>query len=100
MKRLVEQGARDAAIRFAIREASALSAILGALGAGVGGSIARGAINAISPNALPMFENLGAIPINAVRRVVNPTMTPAKAIVQHLSKAQLPQIPNGLPRIV
>lgn len=100
MRDAVRQGALEAARRFAVREASALETILGVLGAGVGGSVARGALNAVSPRVLPAFENLGAAPINAIRRVVKPAQTPADAIVRHLSKTQLPSIPPGAPRIL
>jgi asparagine N-glycosylation enzyme membrane subunit Stt3 len=99
MRDAVKQGVIDAARRFAVREASALETILGVLGAGVGGSVARGALNAVSPRALPALENLGALPVNAIRRVISPTQTPADAIVRHLSKAQLPHIPSGAPRV-
>ncbi len=100
MRAAVIKGVRAAAARFAIREASVLEAVLGALGAGVGGSVARGAINAVSPRALPMLENIGAMPVNAARRMMNPVRTPADAIVKHLAKAQLPSPPPGMPRIV
>lgn len=99
MRDAVRQGALQAAQRFAIREASTLETILGIIGAGVGGSVARGALNAMSPRVLPAIENLGAAPINAVRRMVNPAQTPADAIVKHLTKAELPPVPAGAPRI-
>lgn len=99
MRDAVKEGALQAARRFAIREASTLETILGILGAGVGGSVARGALNAVSPRALPALENLGAVPINAVRRMVNPAQTPASAIVRHLAKAELPRVPAGTPRM-
>lgn len=100
MRDAVRQGVLDAARRFAIREASALETILGVLGAGVGGSVARGTLNAVSPRVLPAFENLGAMPVNAIRRVISPVQTPADAIVRHLSKAKLPQLPPGVPRVL
>lgn len=99
MRDTVRQGALRAAQRFAIREASTLETILGILGAGIGGSAVRGAINAVSPRALPAVENLGALPVNAVRRMVNPVRTPADAIVKHLAKAELPRVPAGMPRV-
>jgi hypothetical protein len=100
MRDAVRQGVLQAARRFAIREASTLETILGILGAGVGGSVARGALNAVSPRVLPTFENLGALPVNAVRRMVNPVQTPADAIVKHLAKAELPRVPGGAPRML
>jgi hypothetical protein len=99
MRDAVRQGALQAARRFAIREASTLETILGILGAGVGGSVARGALNAVSPRVLPAFENLGARPVNAVRRMVSPAQTPADAIIKHLAKAKLPPAPVGMPRM-
>lgn len=93
-------GVRTAATRFSIREGSALEAILGALAAGVGGSVARGALNAVSPRILPTFENLGAAPVNALRRAVNPARTPADVIVKHLAKANLPHVPPGTPKVL
>lgn len=100
MRDALADGVRTAANRFSIREASALEAILGALAAGVGGSMARGALNAVSPRLLPAFENVGAAPVNAIRRMVTPTRTPADVIVKHLSKASLPHVPPGAPRIL
>lgn len=100
MRAALEYGVRTAAARFSVREASVLEAILSALAAGVGGSVARGAMNAISPRVLPAFENLGAAPVNALRRAVSPTQTPADAIVKHLAKVNLPPIPHGAPRIL
>jgi hypothetical protein len=100
MREAARQGVLDAARRFAVREASTLETLLGILGAGVGGSVARGALNAVSPRALPALESLGAMPINAVRRAVNPMRTPADAIVRHLDKAQLPPMPSGMPRML
>ncbi len=93
-------GVRTAAARFSIREGSALEAILGALAAGVGGSVARGAMHAVSPRILPAFENLGAAPINALRRAVNPVQTPATTLAKPLAKASLPPVPPGKPRIL
>lgn len=93
-------GVRAATARFSVREASALQAILGALATGVGGSVARGALNAVSPKLLPAFENLGALPINTVRRMISPVQTPADVIVKHLSKASPSHIPPGAPRIL
>lgn len=90
------QGARAAAARFGVREASLLQTLLGTLGAGVGGSMVRGALNAASPNILNHLENLGAAPINAVRRAFNPS--PADVLAKHLTSAQ-PALPKG-PRIV
>lgn len=86
-----EQGVSDAVMRFRIREASALEAILGALGAGVGGSLARGAIGAISPRILPALENAGAAPVNLIRRAVTPS--PASVLAKHIANAQLPPPP-------
>ena len=100
MRDAVRQGMLDAARRFAVREASTLETILGILGAGVGGSVARGALNAVSPRVLPALENLGAVPVNAIRRVIKPAQTPANVIVRHLSKAQLPQLPPNTPRML
>lgn len=100
MRNAVRNGAREAARRFAIREASTLETILGVLGTAAGGSVVRGALNAVSPRVLPALENLGALPINAIRRVVNPIQTPADAIIKHLSKASLPHVPPGAPRIL
>jgi hypothetical protein len=100
MRDAVRQGMLQAARRFAIREASTLETILGILGAGVGGSVARGALNAVSPRTLPALENLGAVPINAVRRMVSPAQTPANAIIKHLAKAELPRVPGGTPRML
>lgn len=100
MRAALAHGVRTAAARFSVREASTLEAILGALAAGVGGSVARGAMNAVSPRILPAFESLGAAPVNALRRVVNPVQTPADAIVKHLAKASLPHAPPGAPRVL
>lgn len=100
MRDAVRQGVLQAAQRFAIREASTLETILGVLGAGVGGSVARGALNAVSPRMLPALENLGALPVNAVRRMVSPVRTPADAIVKHLAKAELPRVPGNAPRVL
>lgn len=91
------QGAQDAASRFKL-SSSMLETLLGVVGAGVGGSLARGAIGAISPKALPALENLGAAPINAVRRVMAPP-SPAAALAKHLNTAPVPPLPTG-PRIV
>lgn len=99
MRDAVRKGALVAAHRFDIREASTLETILGILGTAAGGSIARGALNAVSPRVLPALENVGAAPINAIRRVVSPVQTPANTIVKHLSKTNLPPIPPGAPRI-
>lgn len=100
MREAIRKGAIDAARRFAIREASTLETVLGILGAAAGGSVARGALNAVSPRVLPTLENLGAMPVNAIRRAVNPVQTPASALVKHLSKASLPHVPPGTPRII
>lgn len=99
MREALREGVVEAARRFAIREASTLETILGILGTAAGGSVARGALNAVSPRVLPTLENLGAMPVNAIRRVVNPVQTPADALVKHLSKATLPHVPPGAPRI-
>jgi len=99
MREAVREGVVEAARRFAIREASTLETILGILGAATGGSVARGALNAVSPRVLPTLENLGAMPVNAIRRIINPVQTPADALVKHLSKATLPHVPPGVPRI-
>ena len=96
----VKEGALEAARRFDIREASTLATILGILGTAAGGSVARGALNAVSPRVLPALENLGAAPVNAIRRVVSPVQTPADALVKHLSKASIPPTPIGAPRIL
>lgn len=90
------QGARAAAARFGVREASLLQALLGTVGAGVGGSMVRGALNAASPRLLTQLENLGAAPVNAVRRAFNPSA--ADVLAKHLTTAQ-PILPRG-PRIV
>ncbi len=100
MRDAVKDGALKAARRFAIREASTLETILGILGAAAGGSVARGALNAVSPRVMPALENLGALPVNAIRRVVNPAQTPADVIIKHLSKASLPSAPPSTPRIL
>ncbi len=100
MRDALADGIRTAAARFSVREGSALEAILGALAAGVGGSVARGAMNAVSPRILPAFENLGAAPVNALRRAINPVQTPANAIVKHLAKTSLPHMPPGTPRVL
>lgn len=100
MRDAVKTGAIEAARRFAIREASTLETILGILGAAAGGSVARGALNAVSPRVLPTLENLGAMPVNAIRRVVSPVQTPANALVKHLSKVNLPSTPPGAPRLL
>jgi hypothetical protein len=100
MRDAVRDGALEAARRFAIREASTLETILGILGTAAGGSMARGALNAVSPRVLPALENIGAAPVNAIRRVINPVQTPADALVKHLSKASLPHMPIGAPRII
>jgi hypothetical protein len=100
MRDAMAHGVRTAAARFSIREGSALEAILGALAAGVGGSVARGAMNAVSPRLLPTLEGVGAAPVNAVRRMVAPTRTPADVLAKHLSKASLPPAPHGAPRIL
>lgn len=98
MRDSLADGVRTAAARFSIREGSALEAILGALAAGVGGSVARGAINAVSPRLLPAFESVGAAPVNAIRRAVTPSRTPADVLVRHLAKASVPPAPAGAPR--
>lgn len=90
------RGARAAASRFGVREASLLQTLLGTVGAGVGGSMVRGALNAASPSILPRLENLGAAPINAVRRALNPSA--ADVLAKHLMNAQ-PSMPSR-PRIV
>jgi len=100
MRDAVRDGALEAARRFAIREASTLETILGILGTAAGGSVARGALNAVSPRVLPALESFGAAPVNALRRVVSPVQTPADALVKHLSKASLPHVPPGAPRIL
>jgi ABC-type arginine transport system permease subunit len=100
MRDAVKDGALKAARRFAIREASTLETILGVLGTAAGGSVARGALNAVSPRVLPALESFGAAPVNALRRVVSPVQTPADALVKHLSKASLPRVPPGAPRIL
>lgn len=100
MRNAVRNGALKAARRFAIREASTLEMVLGILGTAAGGSVARGALNAMSPRALPALENFGAMPVNALRRAVNPVQTPADALIKHLSKASLPHVPPGTPRIL
>lgn len=100
MRDAMAHGIRTAAARFSIREGSALEAILGALAAGVGGTVARGAMNAVSPRLLPTLEGVGAAPVNAIRRVISPPKTPANVLTRHLSKAHLPPVPHGSPRIV
>jgi ABC-type arginine transport system permease subunit len=100
MRDAVKEGALEAARRFDIREASTLATILGVLGTAAGGSVARGALNAVSPRVLPALENLGAAPVNAIRRVVSPVQTPADALVKHLSKASIPPTPIGGPRVL
>ncbi len=91
------RGARAAAARFGVREASLLQTLLGTIGAGVGGSMVRGALNAASPNALTHLENLGAAPVNMVRRALNPTA--ADVLAKHLTTTQ-PTLPPNRPRIV
>lgn len=100
MRDAMVHGVQTAAARFSIREGSALEAILGALAAGVGGSVARGAMNAVSPRLLPALEGVGAAPVNAVRRMVAPSQTPSDVLAKHLAKASLPPVPHGAPRIV
>lgn len=99
MRDAMAHGIRTAAARFSIREGSALEAILGALAAGVGGSVVRGAMNAVSPRLLPKLESVGAAPVNAIRRIVTPSRTPADVLVKHLFKASLPPVPHSAPRI-
>lgn len=60
-------GVRAAAARFGIREASALQTILEALAAGLGGSVARGAVGALHPKVLPALEAVGAAPVRAMK---------------------------------
>ncbi len=100
MRDAMAHGIRTAAARFSVREGSALEAILGALAAGVGGSVARGAMNAVSPRLLPTLETIGAAPVNAVRRMAAPSRTPADVLARHLAKTNLPPAPHNTPRIV
>lgn len=88
----VQRGQQGALTRFQVREASALEAILGAVGAGLGGSVARGAIGAVSPRLLPALENVGALPVNALRRVFSGPSSPAELLVKQLNNAQLPPL--------
>lgn len=81
-------GAKRAAEHFGVREASVLETLLGVVGAGLGGSVARGAINAASPRLMSSLENIGAAPVNMVRRALGPT-SPADAFVKHLNAAHL-----------
>lgn len=95
------RGARDAAARFNVREGSAFASILGALGAGVGGSVARGAINAVSPRLMSTFENLGAAPVNAARRAFAGPSSPADLLVKHLGGAQpAMRTPGPMPAMI
>lgn len=80
-------GAQAAVARFGLREASVLETVLSALGAGVGGSMAKGALNAASPRLMSALENAGAAPINAVRRAVSGP-SPADLLVKHLGSTQ------------
>jgi hypothetical protein len=88
------RGVREAISRFNVREASALQSILGMLGAGVGGSVARGALNAASPRLMSTLENAGAAPVNAIRRAITAPSTPHDAFVRHLETAQ-PMMPKA-----
>jgi hypothetical protein len=90
------KGAQDAAARYKL-SSSILETLLGVVGAGVGGSLARGAIGAISPKAIPAIENAGAAPINAIRRMAGPP-SPAAAIAKHLNNTPVPPVKG--PRIV
>lgn len=100
MRDAVKEGVLKAVRRFDIREASTLETILGILGTAAGGSVARGALNAVSPRVLPALENLGATPVNAIRRMVAPSRTPADALVKHLSRASIPPVPANTPRVL
>lgn len=91
MRERMIDGARTAAAQFGIREASALETILGVLGAGVGGSLARGALNALSPKVLPALEAAGGAPINMARRALQPS--PAGVLARHLSSASPAPLP-------
>ncbi len=95
----LHRGARDAATRFGIREASVLETLLGAVGATVGGGVFRGALNAAAPRLISSLENAGAAPVNAIRRAIKGPTSPADALVRHLNKAQpashtLPVMPH------
>ena len=79
------KGAATAAARFGIREASLWQTLLGTVGAGVGGGMVRGAINAASPNLMNNIENLGAAPVNAIKRVLRPG--PADILAKTLENA-------------
>lgn len=89
------RGMQAAIDRFNVREASALQTILGIVGSGVGGSVARGALNAAAPRLLTSLETAGAAPINLARRLMTggPT-SPADALVKHLQTAQ-PMMPKA-----
>lgn len=81
-------GARAAALRFGVREASALEFLLGTLGAGVGGKMVQGAMDAAAPRLGPALMNAGAAPVNALRRAVSGPKSPADLLVKQLSKAE------------